>query len=117
MDKVSSKGHFSIFGEGTHFEGTVNAPHSIRIEGSFKGKIQTTEDLSVGASGHIEAEIHAKNAIIGGKVVGNITVENRIELEANSSLIGDLKARDLIINEGAVFHGNCSMNAGQGEKV
>jgi cytoskeletal protein CcmA (bactofilin family) len=117
MEKGSSKGLYTMLGEGTQFEGTVVVPHSIRIEGTFKGRIETSEDLTVGAAGHIEADIRAKNAIIGGKVIGNVTVENRIELEGNSSLIGDLKARDLIINEGAVFHGNCSMATGQGEKV
>jgi cytoskeletal protein CcmA (bactofilin family) len=44
-------------------------------------------------------------------------VEDRVELEANASLIGDLKAKDLVINEGATFHGNCSMDVGKNIKV
>jgi cytoskeletal protein CcmA (bactofilin family) len=50
--------------------------------------------------------------VIGGKVIGNLTVHERVELEVNSSLIGDLNTKDLIINEGAVFHGNCTMDKG-----
>lgn len=103
------KGLISILGPGTVFEGTMQVPHGLHIEGKFKGRIETTETLTVGSSAEIVAEIYAKNAIISGTVHGNIVVENRIELEEKASLIGNLKARELIINEGAVFHGNSSM--------
>lgn len=116
MEK-SHKGLYTIFGEGTNFEGTVTIPHSVRIDGSFKGKIETSEILTIGHGGIVEADIIAKSAIIGGKVIGNITVEDRVELEANASLIGDLRTKDLVINEGAVFHGNCSMDKIKGDSV
>ena len=116
MEK-SHKGLYTIFGEGTVFEGSVTVPHSVRIDGSFKGKIETSEIITIGHSGVVEADIIAKSAIIGGKVIGNVTVDDRVELEANSSLIGDLRAKDLVINEGAVFHGNCSMDKIKGDSV
>ncbi len=117
MDKSNDKGLHTIMGEGTLLEGTLTVPHSVRVDGVLKGKLETTETLTVGTTGHIEADIIAKNAIIGGTVRGNLSVEDRVELEANASLIGDLKARDLIINEGATFHGNCAMDLGKNVKV
>lgn len=117
MDKSNDKGLHTIIGEGTSLEGTIMVPHSVRIDGRLKGKLETTETLTVGSSGHIEADIIAKSAIIGGTVQGNLSVEDRVELEANASLIGDLKTRDLVINEGATFHGNCSMDVGKNIKV
>ncbi len=116
MDK-SQKGLYTILGEGTVFEGSIVIPHSIRIDGSFKGKIETSEVITIGQKGVVEADIIAKSAIIGGKVIGNITVDDRVELEANSSLIGDLRTKDLVINEGAIFHGNCSMDKVKGDSV
>jgi cytoskeletal protein CcmA (bactofilin family) len=116
MDK-SHKGLYTIFGEGTSFEGTVSIPHSVRIDGSFKGKIETSEIVTIGHNGVVEADITAKSAIIGGKVIGNVSVDDRVELEANASLIGDLRTRDLVINEGAIFHGNCSMDKVKGDSV
>jgi cytoskeletal protein CcmA (bactofilin family) len=117
MEKSSDKGLHTIIGEGTILEGTITVPHSVRIDGTLKGKLETSETLTVGNSGRIEADIIAKSAIIGGNVRGNLSVEDRVELEANSSLIGDLKTRDLVINEGATFHGNCSMDVGKNIKV
>jgi cytoskeletal protein CcmA (bactofilin family) len=113
MEKAGRKGDFTMIGEGAVFEGTITAPHYVRIDGIAKGKIETSDALIVGTTGVIEADIKAKSAIIGGKVKGNLIVEERVELESKATLIGDLKTRDLVINEGCIFHGNCSM---EGEK-
>ena len=117
MEKGHGKGSYTIFGEGTVFEGSVVVPHNLRIEGSFKGKIEASEEVVISSTGKVNADIKAKSAIVGGQIVGNLMVEDRIELEQNASLIGDLRAKDLIINEGALFHGNCSMADGDIEKV
>lgn len=117
MEKGHGKGLYTILGEGTSFEGSMTVPHNIRIDGSFKGKIETSEVITIGKSGIVNADIKAKSAIVGGRIIGNLKVEDRVELEEKSSLVGDLRAKDLIINEGAVFHGNCSMSNGDAEKV
>jgi len=109
MDK-SNKGLLTILGDGTSFEGSITVPHSIRIDGYFKGRIDTSEVLTIGSTGVVEADIIARSAVVGGKVVGNMTVHDRVELDANASLIGDLSTKDLIISEGAVFHGKCTMD-------
>ena len=110
MDKNGNgKGLLNIIGSGSVFEGTINVPHSIRIDGAFRGKLQTAESLTVGEAGHIEAEIKAQNAFIFGKVTGNMYIDDRVELHVSAVVIGDIHAKELVINEGAVFHGNCSM--------
>ena len=109
MDKKTDKGFYTMIGEGAIFEGTIIIPHGIRIDGTFKGKIEAGEVLTIGNNGVVEADIKAKNIIIGGKVSGNIIADERVELETRASLVGDLRTRDLVINEGALFHGKCSM--------
>ena len=110
MGKESPRGLYTMIGENTVVEGTIIVPHSIRIDGTLRGRLETTEMLTVGNGGVVEADVVARSAIIGGKVVGNLSIEDRVELESNSSLKGDLKTRDIIINEGAVFQGNCAMH-------
>ena len=104
MEKGHGKGLYTILGEGTVFEGSISVPHNLRVEGAFKGKIETAEEIIIGGSGVVNADIKAKSADVGGKIVGNLMVEDRVELQDKSSLIGDLKARELSINEGAVFN-------------
>ena len=79
------------------------------MEGEFDGTIRTPEQLVVGKTGVVKGDMHVKNAIIGGKVTGNITAENKIELQSGSHLEGDIKTRRLVIDEGVFFEGNCSM--------
>lgn len=117
MEKGNEKGLHTIIGSGTVIEGTIVVPHSVRIDGTLKGKLETTETLTVGSTGRIEADVTARNAIIGGIVQGNLNIQERVELESKSSLVGDLVTRDLVINEGATFHGKCTMDVEKGVKV
>jgi len=105
------KGLHTVIGTGTVIEGTLKVYHDIRVDGIIKGKIYIEGDLIVGNSGSIEADIEVVSTKIGGKVVGNLSAKERIELEENASVVGDIKTKDLVINEGALFHGNCSMVA------
>jgi cytoskeletal protein CcmA (bactofilin family) len=105
----SSSTEMNLFGRGTVIEGTVRVENSIRVDGILKGKLVCKNTLTVGISGEIEGEIEAKNAIIGGKIKGKINVAEKLLLETKSSLIGELRASKLIIEEGAVFEGTSSM--------
>jgi len=112
MDK-NGKGLLNIIGAGSVFEGTINVPHSIRIDGAFKGRIQTAESITVGETGVVEAEIRAQNAFVFGKVMGNMYIDERVELHTTAVAIGDLHAKELVVKEGAIYHGHCSMQKGQ----
>ena len=57
----------------------------------------------------MNASVKVKNAIIGGKLFGNIVAENKIELQSGSHVEGDIKTKRLVIDEGVFFEGNCSM--------
>jgi cytoskeletal protein CcmA (bactofilin family) len=109
MQKNGSKGLYTMIGEGTVIEGRLVAPHGLRIDGSVNGSIETNDILTVGTTGVIEAEVSAKSAVVGGRIQGNLQVEDRLELQANASLIGNVSTRNLVIHEGAQFHGNCAM--------
>ena len=51
-----------------------------------------------------------KNAVIEGRMDGNVTATEKVELKEKAHLVGDLKARTLVIEEGVVFVGNCNVN-------
>ncbi|HQU74845.1 MAG TPA: polymer-forming cytoskeletal protein [Calditrichia bacterium] len=99
---------------GTYFEGTIDTKGSIRIDGKVKGTIKASDEVRVGRSGEIIGEIIAKNARVAGKIQGNVTIEQKLTLESDSSLTGNLSAGRLIIDEGAFFNGNSEMGDGNG---
>jgi cytoskeletal protein CcmA (bactofilin family) len=110
---LNQKGLHTVIGSGTIIEGTVKVSHDVRVDGTIKGKLDIEGDLIVGSTGVIEADIAAHSTKLGGKVVGNLTSKDRIELEQNASIVGDIKTKELVISEGALFHGNCSMQSGK----
>ncbi len=98
----------TIIGKGTSIEGNMKVAQSIRIDGTFKGTLDATDTLIVGTTGQLnEVSVTVKNAIIGGKVKGNITASSKVTLESSSKLEGDLTTKLLIIEEGSLFTGNC----------
>lgn len=99
----------SILAHGCRFKGEVDIQGVFRVEGEFEGTVRTPEQLVVGKTGVVRGEIHVKTAIIGGKVLGNITAESKIELQNGSHVEGDIRTRRLVIDEGVFFEGNCSM--------
>jgi cytoskeletal protein CcmA (bactofilin family) len=104
-------GQTSIIAQGCKFDGKVEVRGTLRVEGEFKGTIGTPESLVIGKTGVVHATVNVKNAIIGGQLFGNITAENKIELQSGSHVEGDIKTKRLVIDEGVFFEGNCSMGA------
>ena len=99
----------SIIGRGSAIEGNLKVQSSMRVDGRIKGQIQVTDSLVVGKDGDIDGEIRAKNIIVGGRVKGKIFASGKVVLEAKSSFYGELKTSKLVIDEGAIFEGVCSM--------
>jgi cytoskeletal protein CcmA (bactofilin family) len=99
----------TIIGNGTTVVGDLQVEGGLRVEGIIKGAVNASGELVVTNSGIIEGEINVGSAIIAGKIKGNLTSKNKTVLEPNSTLYGDLKTKNLVITEGAILHGNCSM--------
>lgn len=99
----------TIIGKDSVIDGTVEVQGGLRIDGVVRGRISSTESLAVGDSGRVEADLSSAVIVIGGKVAGNILAQNKIELQSKAEVEGDITTKNLIIEEGAVFHGRCNM--------
>ncbi len=97
----------NLIGSGTYLEGRIETKGSIRIDGKVKGTVKSCERVSIGSTGQV-----AKNAIVGGKIDGDVVVEQKLTLESTSSLNGNVTTGKLIIDEGAFFNGNSQMGGG-----
>jgi cytoskeletal protein CcmA (bactofilin family) len=105
----------SILGKGCKFKGTVDVEGTLRIDAEFEGVVNCPDTLVVGKTGVVKADINVKNAVIGGKVIGNIKASNKIELQSGSHIEGDIHTHRLVIDEGVFFEGSCKMGGGTGE--
>lgn len=112
-DKSSNGKGITFINPGTVVSGELLIENDITIEGTVKGTIRATGVVSVHINGQVEGEIQATTAKIGGRMTGNVTVSDRVILESKAVLVGDIRTRELIIQEGAIFQGKCDMQPGQ----
>jgi cytoskeletal protein CcmA (bactofilin family) len=99
----------SILGPGCKVKGNIELQGTIRVDGDFDGDIKCPDTLIIGKTGLVKANVTVKNAVIGGKLVGNIQATNKIELQTGSHVEGDIQTARLVIDEGVFFEGNCKM--------
>ena len=101
----------TIIAKGTELNGSVDVEGNIRVDGTLNGDVKATDGVEVGKSGRIVgSSIESKTAIIHGYVESQLIVSQHVLLGGKSILVGDLKTKSLVIEEGAVFHGNSSMS-------
>ena len=97
----------AFLGQETEFEGNLSFKGMVRIDGRFKGEINTEGTLIVGETAVIDSDIHASNVIISGEVRGHIVAGERIEILSPGKVFGDIEAPSVTINTGVIFEGNC----------
>lgn len=102
---------------GSSFKGELEFEDTMRIDGRFNGRIRSKNELIVGESAHIEGEVHVGRIAISGTVVGKIIADQRVEIHRNGKVYSDIETPTLIIEEGALFQGNCSMGDKKGASV
>lgn len=101
----------TFIGPNVTIEGTLTGSEPIVIEGTVKGKINLTADLRVGTKARVEATVHAKNVTVEGKLNGDVSADDRVELVASATVDGNIKAPKIIVAEGAKFRGNVDMGS------
>ena len=94
---------------GSAFKGELEFEDTMRIDGKFNGRIHSKNELIVGESAMIEGDIHVGRVAISGTVIGKIVADQRVEIHRNGKVYSDIDTPALIIEEGAIFQGNCVM--------
>ena len=100
----------SIIGEGAEFIGEFKLNGLIRIDGIFRGRLQTDGKVIIGKTGFVDTDVRARIVVAGGEIRGNIYATERVILLATCRLYGDVITPKLKIEEGVVFNGICTVN-------
>lgn len=99
---------------GSSFKGELEFEDTMRIDGRFNGRIVSKNELIVGESATIEGDIHVGRIAISGTVIGKIVAQQRVEIHRNGRVYSDIDTPALVIEEGAIFQGNCAMGERKG---
>ena len=96
-----------FFDKDTQIRGDLEFKGSFRIDGHFKGKINSDSILIIGENGKVEADIRIGLVIIDGEVKGTIHAVEKVEIHANGRVFGSIISPKLVIEEGAYLEANC----------
>lgn len=99
----------TVIAEGVRVDGNFAGESDMVIDGMVQGTITTGQSVTIGKTADIQANIKAGSVTVGGSVKGNIQAKDRLELMSGSHVDGDVSAKVLVIAEGAVLNGKCTM--------
>jgi cytoskeletal protein CcmA (bactofilin family) len=101
----------TFIGPNVTVEGTISGSEPIVVEGTVRGRIDLSADLRIGTKARLEASVHAKNVLVEGKITGDVSADDRVELVASAAVDGNIKAPKIIVAEGAKFRGSVDMGS------
>jgi len=101
----------SIIGPGMKLVGDCETDGTIRIEGSVEGSVKAGKAVVVGKDGRVKGDITTQDAVISGTVVGSVAADSRLELQATARIDGEIRARRMQLEEGAILNGTVQMAA------
>ena len=99
----------SIIGPGMQVVGELQTDGTIRIEGTVTGSVRAGKAVVVGRDGVVEGDVFTQDAVISGRVHGILIAESRLELQATCRIEGEVRARRMQLEEGAILNGTVQM--------
>src|SRR6185369_2851662 len=91
-------------------KGNLKFSGELTFDGKIDGEIQTDGVLNLGDSATVNGNINAQSVVVRGKVNGNITAKEKIDLKTKTELFGDIRASKLSVEEGVTFVGKTEVN-------
>ena len=107
----------TTIGESSAFSGRFAVQGNLRVDGQFEGTALLVDQLHVGPTGQVKTDIIASSVVIEGVVVGNVTAEHRVLLLSTARVLGDLRTPELIIQDGVILEGKCSIGRMRGDSA
>ncbi|MBS3818259.1 polymer-forming cytoskeletal protein [bacterium] len=96
-----------FFDKDTQINGDLTFKGSFRIDGYYKGNINSESVLIIGENGRVEADIKVSHIIVDGEIKGNIQASEKAEIHSNGRVIGTIISPKLIVEEGSYLEANC----------
>lgn len=109
-------GQQAHLGKSVMIKGEVSGSEDLYIDGNVEGSIDLKgNSFTLGPNGRVKANVNARSAVIHGKLEGNITATDRVDLKQSATVTGDIVTQRISIDEGAFFKGGVDISRGAGQ--
>lgn len=98
-------------GSSLRIKGQIVGTEDLEIDGKVEGPISLRgHELTVGPSALLNSEIETGGVIVFGKIVGNLSARGRVDIRKDGSVVGDISAARITIEDGAHFKGRIEID-------
>ncbi len=106
-NRLSGDSNVCVIAEGTKIEGNFKSLEDVRLDGIIIGDLICDKKIVMGPNSRIEGNVSCSESVIRGKIEGQLTVKGTLHLLENAYVNGKIKAKKLIVEEGAAYNGEC----------
>lgn len=99
-----------VIGSGITIRGSLSGGEPLIIEGRVEGTIALKNHLTVERGGVVAADVEIEHLTVNGEIQGNIVAEQTVSVSATATVLGNIKAPRVIIDDGARFKGSIEMD-------
>ncbi len=107
--RPASSASRNVLSTDVEVKGTLKFTNDLIVDGRIEGEIHSDGNLTIGENARIKAEIKTATVTVHGKVHGNITATDRVDLKAGAEVVGDIKSKILTMEPGAIFVGKSTI--------
>lgn len=102
-----TRGDVGHIGKSVLIRGELTGSEDLYLDGEVEGTINLRDHkLVIGPNGKIRAAISAREIVVHGKVEGNVSASDRVEMKRGSGVTGDISTHRIVIEDGAQFKGS-----------
>ena len=93
-------------GKSVIIKGELSGSENLYVDGEVEGIIHLEgHNLTIGQNGRVRADVKAKDVVVQGRVDGNVSAGDSLDLRNSAVVVGDLKARRIAVEDGASVKG------------
>ena len=109
-------GEQATISKGLFIKGDISGSESLYIDGKVEGSVNLPGNrVTVGRNGQVAANIVAREIVVLGKVRGNVSASDRVDIRAEGALTGDVACARISIEDGAFFKGGIDIRKPEGK--
>jgi cytoskeletal protein CcmA (bactofilin family) len=104
--RTTERADVGHIGKSVVIRGELTGSEDLYLDGEVEGNINLRDHkLVIGPNAKIKATITARDIVVHGRVEGNVSGSERVELKRACTLIGDVATQRVAIEDGAFFKG------------
>jgi len=100
----------NVLNSDVELKGTLKFTGEMTFDGKLDGDITSDGTLQLGDNAVVKGNINVNSVVVRGKINGNVTAKEKVDIKSKTELFGDVRAPKLVIEEGVTFVGKTEVN-------